>query len=132
MSMGIYGFDGFDWGNFDWGQFSPQAPVPEAAGTVQQAPDGRMGGIVMPTQTYTGHTGFKKDGNTNVGIGGGVANPMRSIADIPMAERISARPDLQQGAAPRQLATADPSNFAPVTPITNQASAQSAALRGGV
>jgi len=90
-------------------------------------PNGPVGGYVKPTLTYTGHTGSEKDGNVNVGTGGGklIRKPMPSPA-----ERIIARPDLQQGAAPRQLATAAPSNFAPVTPITNQASA--AALRGGV
>ena len=87
------------------------------------------GGYAMPNPTVTPHTGYTEDKDgKRTGVGGG-----RVIRkDIPQAELIMARPDLQNVNKDVynfwQQRKSSPENFKKVTPVTNQLSA---ALRSG-
>ena len=88
---------------------------------------GPVGGIVIPSQTYTGHTDFETDGDgKRTGTGGGDPVPIR----IPtQAEQILARPDLVDP----NLAAHNAQQFAvsKPSPIQSIASQMAAALRAG-
>jgi hypothetical protein len=96
---------------------------------------GPVGGYVNPVQTYTGHTGYTREGNgegvfTNTPTGGGVAIPRR---DVPDEEKILGRPDLQgsgrEAFQASQFATAPQNPQAPAPNPTAEANARAQSLR---
>jgi hypothetical protein len=99
------------------------------------APAGPMGGYVNPTQTYTGHTGYVREGDgdgnfTNTPTGGGIAIPRRDMAP---EERILNRPDLQgsnrEAFQAGQFASTPQNPIAPAPNPTAEANARAQSLR---
>jgi len=89
-----------------------------------------VGGYVVPTQTYTGHTSSRTIGTgenkESIGVGGGRPIPIKSRPD---ATSILARPDLQRAQAPKQFGTHTKGSLDPVQPVTNRNTAIVNALR---
>jgi hypothetical protein len=96
----------------------------DTAGGITRGEGMPVGGIVAPTPTYTGATGYTEDKNgVRSPTGGG---ELIQKAPPTQAEQINARPDLQTSAPVPQLAVGQPAGR--VNSIQNQM-AQAQALR---
>jgi hypothetical protein len=111
--------------NFSDGGRNPIMPNNSDAGRITYPEGGPVGGVINPTQTYSPHTGFRKDGEDRIGTGGGYANAMPAQSP---REQMAARPDLQRSAPIVQAAVNAPAK--PVQSIQSQM-AQAQALRAG-